>query len=106
VGTVTAGYEGSLAGVEASISALEPRDDTVALLLEPEEFRLPLDRPSGVAQPIDQQPFVLILRKDERVSVGADARAHVTEHRAGHLAPRGPHVRGSHFTPTHDDGIR
>src|SRR5262249_20266451 len=97
MGTVTAGNESCLAGLEACVRTPEVRDYVAAALLEADEFRLPLDRCPGIAQPVDQQPFVLVLRKDERIRVRADARAHVAEHRVRDLATRDPEVRCGHF---------
>ena len=74
VSAVAAGDERGFAEVDATACTLKPRDDALVAFLESDEFRLPLDLYSGVAQPIDQQPLVLVLRKDERIGVRADAR--------------------------------
>jgi hypothetical protein len=90
---VTAGDERSRARVQAAVCALDPRHDMIAALLEPDEFRLALDRDAGASETIEQQSLVLLLRKDERVRLRADAGAHLAKHEARNRAARDPQIR-------------
>src|SRR4030095_4572497 len=94
LGAVAAGDERGVAEVDATTCTLQPRDDAIDAFLESDEFRLPLDLYSGVAQPIDQQPLVLVLRKNERIGIRTDALAHRSDHQSRNLAPRDPQIRG------------
>jgi hypothetical protein len=93
VSAVAAGNERGFAEVDAATCALKPRDDAIVAFLESDEFRLPVDPDSSVTQPIDQQPLVLVLWKNERIGVRADAPAHRSEHRASNPAARHPQIR-------------
>jgi hypothetical protein len=94
VSAVAAGDERDFADVDTVACALKPRDDAIVAFLESDEFRLPLDLYSSVAQPIDQQLLVLVLRKNERIGIRADASAHRSDHQSRNLAPRDPQIRG------------
>ena len=78
---VTARKKGRVARVRTSVRVLEACDETTAAVLESDKLGLSLHRHVGFAQPVDQQPFVFVLRKNECVRVGADARAHLAKQR-------------------------
>ena len=66
-------------------------------LLERHELGSALHLDAGVAQAIDQQPFVLVLRKDQRVGKRTDAGAHVAEDRARATFAGRPEIDGDTF---------
>ena len=49
---------------------------------------------------------MLVLRKDERVGIRADARVHVGEHGARGPAPSNPEIRGGNGAAAIDNGLR
>jgi hypothetical protein len=55
---------------------------------------------------VREQAFVLVLRKDKRIGVRTDARAHIPQHETRDLPTRDPEVRCRDFTTARDDDIR
>ena len=103
---VAAGNERGLADVEAAVCTLEPREDAIGAFLKSDELSVPLDRDSSVAQPLNQQPLVFVLREDERIGVRANARAHRSEHRARNPAARDPRLAAGRLRATRNSAIR
>ena len=57
------------------------------------------------AQPIDQQPFVFVLRKDQHVGKRTDAVAHVAELGACHVPAGRPEIDCASFAVRGDDRV-
>jgi hypothetical protein len=103
---VAAGDKCGFAGFDTSVCSVQVCDDAIAALREIDELCLALDQDACVGQTIDQQPLVLVLWKDERIRVRADARAHIPEYRACDPTTRHPEVRGCDFTTARNHGVR
>ena len=58
------------------------------------------------AKPIDQQPLVLVLRKDQRIRKWTDTCAHVAEDRARDLLAGRPEIDGEHLAVRVDHRVR
>src|SRR5215470_11170505 len=74
-----------LAAFALAVGALELRDNAVGMLFETHELDGPLDGDAKLCKTIDQESFVLILRKHQHVRIAADAGAKIAE---GHLGDR------------------
>src|SRR5262245_32278562 len=85
VRAVAAGDERRLARLDGLARTLEAGDDVTAAFFEADELRAAFDGDAGLCQPVDQQPLVLVLRKDEGVRIRTDAGAHVAKHQARDL---------------------
>ena len=100
---VATGDVRSFAGCFAAVGHLQPRDDTVAAIVEMDKLDGPLDFDAGLAQPIGQQSLVLILRKNEHVRKRADASAHRAEHNVRNLPALDPQIDGCKLEAALDD---
>ena len=70
------------------------------------EFCVPLDLHAGLAQALNQQPLVFVLRKDERVGKWAEPCAHFAQHGMGRALAGNPEIRGDRLPPTLNHRIR
>jgi hypothetical protein len=62
----------------------------VPLIREPDQFGPALDRDAERLQPLDQQPFMLVLREDLQEGVGRQVRADRLERQARRPFARHP----------------
>src|SRR3954453_4123579 len=105
VRAVTTGEMTSLACLGGSIGALEAGAHTVSRFFECDELRLPLDADAGISKPIDQQPFVLVLRVDERIRKRTEIPAHIAEDHARRMFAGLPQIDCGHLPAFGDDGL-
>src|SRR5207248_6080797 len=101
--SVAAGNVGRLARLHRSIRPLQTGEHTIRSILEAQELGLALDVDARLSQAIDQQTFVLVLRKDQRVRKRTEARAHFAEHRMCRLSAGHPQIGGENLPSTLDD---
>ena len=74
-------------------------------LLERHEIGRALDVDAGFAQAIDQQPFVLVLRKNQRVGKRTDAGADIAEDCVRDVFAGGPEIDGAHWPSSRNDRV-
>ena len=74
-------------------------------LVERHQLGRPLDFHAGVAQAIDQQLFVLVLRKDQRIGKRTDPGADIAEHRVRDVFAGRPEIDRTHSPPGGDDRV-
>ena len=103
---VAAGDVGRFAGLRSAVSVLQFCDDAIASLDKPGQLDRPLDEHARVFQTIDEQLLVLILRKDERIRVWADAAAHVAEPEVGNFPAGDPQVCRADLASAREHGVR
>jgi hypothetical protein len=102
MGAVAPGDVERLALLLRTIGALQLGGDMTAGFAEAGQFGLPLDRNAQFAEPLDQQLFMLVLRKDHQERVRRQIAADVGEVEMGlRLAP-GPKVDGRHLVAALD----
>src|SRR4030095_14322930 len=70
---------GSTAGFGSSVMLFQARNDILRRHLEIQQRRRALDLYGGLRETIDEQALVLILRKNDRIRVGANPGAHGSE---------------------------
>ena len=70
------------------------------------ELRSPFDLHAGLAQALDQQALVFVLRKDERVRKWAEPGAHFAQHGMGGALAGNPEICGDRFPPALNHRIR
>src|SRR5579863_6115356 len=103
---VAPGDVGCIARVLGSIRPLQARDHTAGRFLEAHEFRLALDLNARIAQALDQQTFMLVLWKDQRIRKRAETRAHFAEDCACLPLAGHPEIRGDGSVSPLDDRVR
>ena len=82
---------GDIRGLNRLALAVGPaklRDHPTAILPESDELRSPLDRNPHRLQPLDEQAFVLILRKDAQIWVWSEAHAARSKSMRAFFTPR------------------
>src|SRR2546422_848131 len=72
--------------------AAQSRAHAIAVLLDANERHGALDAHAGLPQPVDQQPLVLVLGKDDGVGKRTEPDAAVAEERARHAPGADPEV--------------
>ena len=102
---VAAGDVGGLAHLDRAVRALQSSEHPTGSLLERQELGLALDFDAGLAQAIDQQALMLVLRKDQHVGKWTDPHTHVADYGVGDLFPGCPEVDRRHLPPALDDGV-
>ena len=80
-------------------------DDAIALVAEADQFRSSLDRNAHRRQPVDEQPLVLVLRKDPQRGVRAQADADLLEGDARRLPAARPKVDRGNLVGSFDNGV-
>src|SRR5579871_1637095 len=88
-----------------TIAAAQPRYDAPVALGEAEKFSTPFDSNAERVQPVDQQPLVLVLRKDMQERVGCQARADIFEFEMRHRLAFDPEIDRRHLVSTRDHGL-
>src|SRR5580704_847761 len=96
---------GSLTRLRCSIRPFQAGENATSRSLEAQELRLVLDVDASLGQAIDQQTFVFVLGKDQRVRKWADARAHVAEDCMSRLLACHPEIHGDGLPPMLDDRV-
>src|ERR1700693_5687422 len=100
--TVAAGKISRFARLFASIRTLQARDYTIASIVECGELQRTLDLDAQLAQALDQEALVLILRKDQHVWKRTDSGAHVAKRDAANLFAAYPQIGGGKSQPILD----
>ncbi len=100
MGAVASRHVGRLAGLLGTIGKFQAREYATGRLLEAQQLRPALDLYAGQGQTIDQQPLVLVLRKDQRVRERAEVAAHITKGRMSHPFARYPQIHGAGLAST------
>ena len=106
MGSVAPGNVRRLARFHFPIRPLQTGEHTIRSILEAQKLRWALDPHAGVGQAIDQQTFVFVLRKDQRVRKGAEAGAHFAEYGMCRLPAGHPQIGGEDLSPALDDWRR
>jgi hypothetical protein len=102
---VAAGNIACLAGLGHSIRTTQACEHMARFLLQAQESRFALDLDPGVRQSIDQQPFVLVLRVDQRIGKWTDPGAHGAQYGMRHLLAGDPKIHREHGSPAIDHGV-
>ena len=87
--------------IRSAQSCLHPTRD----LLERHKLGRALDVDAGFAQAIDQQPFVLVLRKNQCVGKRTDAGAYIAEHCVRDVFAGRPEIDCTHWPSSGDDRV-
>lgn len=106
MGAITANDVGGLAGFHRPVVMLQPRHDAVGRLVEIEQFPAPLDLNTIFGESIDQQPLVLVLRKDQNVRIRTDPSTHLAKRGASHPTPGNPQIDAGRRAAMFDDAVR
>ena len=97
--------EGGLASFHGSVRPFQTREHTTGRLLEAEERRRALDVDAGLGQTVDQQTFVLVLRKDQRVGNGLRPAPMSPKTARATFLPATQSFAAAAFNPLFDDGV-
>lgn len=102
---VTAGEIRRFAGFLSAVGHSKTRDDTVAALVERNELHRSLDCNAEAAQTLDQQPLVLVLRKNDHVRKRADADSNSAEVDVSNLPTFSPQIDGGELESALNDSV-
>jgi hypothetical protein len=105
VHAVAPGDVGRLACLFLSVSTTQTRDDMAAGIAVAEELGLPFDRNAKPLQPRDQQPLMLVLRKDLKKGIRGQLRGDFLEVDARPWLAFDPEPNGRDFVSVFDDEI-
>ena len=78
----------------------------IVLVGEADQFGTPLDRDAERLQPLDQEPLVLILRKDVQERVGRQVRADAAERNTRRGLALHPQIDGGNLVARRDHRLR
>jgi hypothetical protein len=88
--------------IRSGQSCVHPTRD----LLERHQLGRALDVDAGLAQAMDQQPLVLVLRENQCVGKRTDAGAYIPEHGACDVFAGRPEIDCTHWPSSGDDRVR
>src|SRR5580658_395831 len=96
---------GGPARLGCSVRAFQACENVAFCLLKSGEFRLARNFDTSGGQARDQQTFVLILRKDQRIGERAESGAHVAKDEARDILPGSPEMNSGSLPPALDDRV-
>ena len=88
-----------------AVSASEPGAHSRRHLLECHEFRSAFNLDAGCSEAIDQQPFMLVLRVDQRIRKRTQIFAHIPEDHVRDTLTGLPEIDTGHFPAAGDDRV-
>ncbi len=102
---VTSRDIGRLARLNGSIREFQMREHTAGGILEAYQLGSALNLDAARGQALDQQAFVLVLRKDDRIRERAESLAHIAELDVSFFLTRHPEIRCDGLSSALDDCI-
>ena len=104
-GAVAAGDVACLAGFLPALRPAKAGDHVLALVREADQFGPALNRDAELLQPLDQQPLMLVLRKDLQERIGRQVRTDALKRQARRRFALHPQIDGGNLVPMFDDGV-